>query len=85
MLVSTPDLGDHGAVVILGNAEEMHPVNVAFADLQAFPVQAGTIRNVQMVGIRQERLHLLVKINMRPIAIEFRMGCIEADVQLSRE
>ena len=38
-----------------------------------------------MVGIRQESLYLFVKVNVRPVAIEFRMGRVKADVQLSRD
>jgi hypothetical protein len=71
MLVSAPDLRDHRAMVVFRYVEETHPVYVALADLQTFPVQAGTVRDVQMVGIRQESLYLFVKVNVRPVAIEF--------------
>ena len=73
VLMSTPDFGNHSAVVILCEAEEVHPVDIALTDLQAFPVQAGTVRDMQMVGIRQENLHLLVKIHMRPVAVQLGM------------
>ena len=43
MLVSAPDLRDHRAVVVFRYVEETHPVYIALADLQTFPVQAGTV------------------------------------------
>ena len=46
MLVPAPDLRDHGAAIIPGQVEEPDPVDVALANLQTFPIQAGTVLDV---------------------------------------
>jgi len=45
-LMPTPNFGDHCAVIVADDAEELHPINRSLSDLQALPIQPRGIREV---------------------------------------
>ena len=80
-LVTAPDFGDHGALVIAKHPEEVHPVDRPFADLQPFSIQSSTICQVQVPDVGQENAQLCIEIRICPVAVQFVMGRVVAHIK----